>query len=106
MATYLPSSPNQFPQQPVFAPSLPTFSRPSKRTAKSVVEKVQLDALEMAGDERLTELAIDGVARLDALRLIKARTAEANALMFELESGFAQRSARKIANRNTPLGGL
>ena len=80
--------------------------RSVKRTTKSVIEKVQLDALEMAGDERLTELAIDGVARLDALRLIKARTAEANALMFELESGFAQRSARKIANRNSALGGL
>lgn len=94
------------PPTPWPAVSNSVLPRSVKRTTKSVIEKVQLDALEMAGDERLTELAIDGVARLDALRLIKARTAEANALMFELESGFAQRSARKIANRNSALGGL
>lgn len=93
--------PNQYGSQP-----LTVFPKASKRTVRKIVENVQLDALELAGDERLTEQAMEAVAHLDAVRFLKARSPEANALMFELESAFASRSARKIANRNSPLAGL
>ncbi|MEO5499457.1 MAG: hypothetical protein ABIR46_03085 [Candidatus Saccharimonadales bacterium] len=93
-------------RQPVTNVFQNIFPKPATRTAKGIVQKAQFDSMELAVDERLTEQAIEAVAHLDNIRLLKARSHEANTLMFELESAFASRSARKIANRNSPLAGL
>lgn len=76
----------------------------TKRTARGIVEKVQLDKLDMDGDAALTVNAMDLVVNLDAHRVNSARTNEVNAFMYQLEAGFVARTAKKLNDRNSPFG--
>lgn len=79
-------------------------SYPTKRTAKTVIEKGQLDGLDLAIDARLTEAAMDMVVDLDIHRQQVATNNETNQLCFQLEAGFAVRAGKKLNNRNSPFG--
>lgn len=94
------------PQPPMLPTTIMPTPAPMNRSTKSVMKKAASDALDLRADAAMTAMAIDMLADLDELRLNRARSAEVNQLMFQLEAGFAAHATKRISNRNSPFGGF